>query len=322
MAAIKVRDLAKRFGNERILKGLDLTVEEGEIFGLIGPSGSGKSTFLRTLTGYLAPSEGEVEVLGKPPSRFTAKDRRRIGFMPQGFVLYGELSVRQNLNFVAGLYGLRFLKRHRRVRETLKFVELWEHRRKRAANISGGMQRRLQLAAAIVHDPELLFIDEPTANLDPILRRRFWEEFQRLRDEGHTLLVTTQYVGEPERCDRVGLLSDGILVAVGTPDELRRQAFGGELIHLVLGGDPGRLGEVLEDLEGIGRVVEVRQDEQAEEAASRVRILVEECRRGGAEGAGSYERRRSTLVRYPQAFFRRGLFPPGEGDERAGVELL
>ena len=277
MAVIEVRNLTKRFGNERILKGLDLTVDRGEIFGLIGPSGSGKSAFLRTLTGYLSPSEGEVEVLGKPPVWFTSKDRRRIGFMPQGFVLYGELSVRQNLNFVAGLYGLRFLKRHRRVRETLKFVELWEHRRKRAANISGGMQRRLQLAAAIVHDPELLFIDEPTANLDPILRRRFWEEFQRLRDEGHTLLVTTQYVGEAERCDRVGLLSDGILVAVGTPDELRRQAFGGELIHLVLGGDPGRLGEVLKTLEGIGRVVEVRQDEEAEEAASRVRLLVEDA---------------------------------------------
>jgi ABC-2 type transport system ATP-binding protein len=202
--------------------------------------------------------------------------------MPQGFVLYGELSVRQNLNFVARLYSLRFLKRRQRVREALKFVELWEHRRKRAANISGGMQRRLQLAAAIVHDPELLFIDEPPANLDPILRRRFWEEFQRLRDEGHTLLVTTQYVGEAERCDRVGLLSDGLLsdgllVAVGTPDELRRQAFGGDLIHLVLGGDPGHLGEVLEELEEVGRVVEVRQDEGAEEAASRVRLLVEDA---------------------------------------------
>src|SRR5919112_5991264 len=131
MAAIKVRDLAKRFGNERILKGLDLTVDRGEIFGLIGPSGSGKSTFLRTLTGYLSPSEGEVEVLGKPPSHFISKDRRRIGFMPQGFVLSGELSIRQNLNFVARLYSLRFLKRRRRVREALKFVELWEHRRKR-----------------------------------------------------------------------------------------------------------------------------------------------------------------------------------------------
>jgi ABC-2 type transport system ATP-binding protein len=277
MAVIDVRNLAKRFGNERILKGLDLRVEGGEIFGLIGPSGSGKSTFLRTLTGYLSPSEGEVEVLGKPPSEFTSKDRRRIGFMPQGFVLYGELSVRQNLNFVAGLYALRFLKRRRSVRETLEFVELWEHRRKTAANISGGMQRRLQLAATIVHDPELLFIDEPTANLDPILRRRFWDEFERLRDEGHTLFVTTQYVGEAERCDRVGLLSEGTLVAVGTPDVLRRQAFGGELIHLILGGNPGSLGEVLKALEGVGRVVEVRQDEEAEEAASRVRLLVEDA---------------------------------------------
>ena len=277
MAVIKVRNLAKRFGNEHVLKGLDLTVEEGEIFGLIGPSGSGKSTFLRTLTGYLAPSEGKVEVLKKAPSEFTSKDRRRIGFMPQGFVLYGELSVRQNLNFVAGLYSLRFLKRRRRVRETLEFVELWEHQRKAAANISGGMQRRLQLAAAVVHEPELLFVDEPTANLDPILRHRFWDEFEKLRNQGRALFVTTQYVGEAERCDRVGLLSDGNLVAIGTPDELRRRAFGGELIHLVLGGAPGRLGEVLKALEGVGRVVEVRQDEGAEEVASRVRLLVEDA---------------------------------------------
>jgi ABC-2 type transport system ATP-binding protein len=178
---------------------------------------------------------------------------------------------------MAGLYGLRFLKRRRRVREILEFVELWEHRRKTAANISGGMQRRLQLAAAVVHDPELLFVDEPTANLDPILRRRFWDEFERLRNQGRTLFVTAQYVGEAERCDRVGLLSDGILVAVGTPDQLRRRAFGGELIHLVLGGDPGRLGEVLKALEEVGRVVEVRQDEEAEEDASHVRILVEDA---------------------------------------------
>jgi ABC-2 type transport system ATP-binding protein len=277
MAVIEVKNLAKRFGNQMILKGLDLAVDSGEIFGLIGPSGSGKSTLLRTLTGYLSPSEGEVEVLGKSPSRFTSRDRRKIGFMPQGFVLYGALSVRQNLNFVAGLYGLRFLKRRRCVRETLKFVELWEHRRKTAQNISGGMQRRLQLAAAFVHDPELLFVDEPTANLDPILRHRFWEEFERLRDEGHTLFVTTQYVGEAERCDRVGLLSGGVLVAVGTPDELRRQAFSGELIDLVVGGDPGDLGEVLAALEEIGRVVEVRQDQEAEEAASRVRLLVDDA---------------------------------------------
>ncbi len=197
--------------------------------------------------------------------------------MPQGFVLYEELSVRQNLNFVAGLYGLRFLKRRRRVREILEFVELWEHRRKTAANISGGMQRRLQFAAASVHDPELLFVDEPTANLDPILRHRFWEEFRRLREGGRTLFVTTQYLGEAEHCDRVGLLSGGALIAVGTPDELRRRAFGGELIQLVLGQDPGHLGGYLEALEKVGQVLEVRQDEGAEEAASRIRLLVEDA---------------------------------------------
>ncbi len=277
MMALEAKNLAKRFGSEQVLKGLNLTVDRGEIFGLVGPSGSGKSTLLRTLTGYLTPSEGEVEVLGKPPSEFTPEDRRRVGFMPQGFILYEELSVRQNLNFVAGLYGLRFGKRHRRVRESLEFVELWEHRRKAAANISGGMQRRLQLAAATIHDPELLFIDEPTANLDPILRRRFWEEFRRLREGGSTLFVTTQYVGEAELCDRVGLLSGGTLTAVGTPDELRRRAFSGELIQLVLGEALSRLGGRLEALEKVSRVLEIRQDEKAEEPASRVRLLVEDA---------------------------------------------
>ncbi len=275
MAAIRVKGLKKRFGgDEEILKGVDLTVERGEIFGLIGPSGSGKSTLLRILTGYLEPSEGTVEVLGRPPAGFSKGERRRVGFMPQGFVLYGQLSVRQNLNFVAGLYGLGFRERRRRVREALEFVELWEHRRKAAADTSGGMQRRLQLAAAIVHEPELLFVDEPTANLDPILRRRFWEEFRDLSGEGRTLFVTTQYVGEAELCDRVGLLADGKLVAVGTPEELRRQAFGGEPIELTLGEDPSALAGHLKTLEGIGRAVEVRHEGGT---TSRVRLLVDDA---------------------------------------------
>ena len=279
MAAIAARNLVKRFGGEEVLKGVDLRVEEGEIFGLIGPSGSGKSTLLRTLTGYLAPSEGEVEVLGRPPAAFGPQERRRVGFMPQGFVLYEELSVRQNLNFVAGLYDLRgFGERRRRVRETLEFVELWEHRRKAARDVSGGMQRRLQLAAAVVHEPELLFVDEPTANLDPILRRRFWEEFRSLREDGRTLFVTTQYVGEAELCDRVGLLAEGSLVAVGSPEELRRKAFGGETVELTLGGGPSRLAASLEPLEGLGRGIEVRQDDGRENgASSTVRLLVDDA---------------------------------------------
>ena len=157
-------------------------------------------------------------------------------------------------------------------------MELWEHRRKTAQNISGGMQRRLQLAAAIVHEPELLFVDEPTANLDPMLRRRFWEEFRHLREQGKTLFVTTQYVGEAELCDRVGLLSGGALIAANTPDKLRHRAFGGEFIQLVLGDDPGSLGRCLEALERIGRVEEIRKDEpETEKAASRIRLLVEDA---------------------------------------------
>ncbi len=273
MPTIATKGVTKRFSGTEILKGVDLSVEGGEIFGLIGPSGAGKSTLLRVLTGYLTPTEGTVGVLGRPPSSFTDDERRKVGFMPQGFVLYGSLSVQQNLNFVAGLYGLKGGKRRQRVREVLEFVELWEHRRKAARNISGGMQRRLQLAAAVVHQPELLFVDEPTASLDPILRRRFWEEFRQLRDAGRTLFVTTQYVGEAEFCDRVGFLVDGRLVAVGTPGELRRKAFGGEVLQLTLAGDPGHVGDALKALEPTGRVVEVVQDGNAEDPVSRVRLI-------------------------------------------------
>ncbi len=277
MAAIRAENVSRRFGDEEVLKGLDLAVEEGEIFGLIGPSGAGKSTLLRILTGYLEPSDGSAEVLGGSPAAFTPEERGRVGFMPQGFALYEELSVVQNLNFVAGLYGLKRSERRHRVREALEFVELWEHRRKAARDVSGGMQRRLQLAAAIVHEPRLLFVDEPTANLDPILRRKFWEEFEALRERGRTIFVTTQYVGEAELCDRVGLLSNGALVAVGTPGELRREAFGGELIELTLGGDPGHLGGHLVVLEDAGHVAEIRDENDSGARVSRVRLLVEDA---------------------------------------------
>jgi ABC-2 type transport system ATP-binding protein len=274
MPILEAECLGHNFGTETVLKGVDLAVEESEIFGLIGPSGAGKSTLIRTCTGYLEPSEGEVKVFERPPTAFRASDRRRIGFMPQDFVLYRELSVRQNLNFVAGLYGLKLFKRRRLVREALEFVELWDHRRKAAAKISGGMQRRLQLAAAIVHEPELLFVDEPTANLDPVLRRKFWDEFKALRDRGRTIFVTTQYVGEAEACDRVGFLSGGKLAAVGTPQELRREAFGGELVELVLGGEPTHLGDALGVLEKAGHVAEVRGEEVSGASISRVRLAV------------------------------------------------
>lgn len=289
MAVLETKGLTKSFGDEEVLRGLDFEVGEGEIFGLVGPSGAGKSTLIRLLTGYLRPTKGEVRVFGRDPTSFGGFDRRSIGFMPQSFVLYDGLSVRQNLNFVAGLYGLKFLERRRLVREALEFVELWDDRGKAATNISGGMQRRLQLAAALVHDPPLLFVDEPTANLDPILRRKFWEEFATLRDDGRTIFVTTQYVGEAEQCDRVALLSGGRIVALGTPEELRRRAFDGEVVELVLGGDPGHVGEQLSALENVGHVVEVREAREPgeagengngpEETVSRARLVVEDADR-------------------------------------------
>lgn len=275
MAMVEAKGLVKSFGGNSVLRGVDVEVGEGEIFGLVGPSGAGKSTLMRTLTGYLKPTKGEVSVFGRDPFLFDASDRRLMSFMPQSFVLYDELSVKKNLNFAAGLYGLSFGRRRERVREVLKFVELWEDRGKVASRLSGGMKRRLQLAAAIVHEPKLIFVDEPTANLDPILRRKFWDEFRLLSGMGRTIFVTTQYVGEAELCDRVGLLNNGRIIAVGTPEELRRKAFGGEMIELTLGGDPGHVGDYLSALEAVGHVVEVREETGESTRASRTRLVVE-----------------------------------------------
>lgn len=270
---IKGTGVALSFGSQTVIDGIDFEVREGEIFGLIGPSGSGKSTLMRMLTGYLKPSGGNIEVFGRDPYAFDSQDRHLMSFMPQGFVLDGGLSVKQNMNFVSGLYGMKLGRKRKRIREALEFVELWEDRRKAASNLSGGMQRRLQLAAAILHEPRLIFVDEPTANLDPILRRKFWEEFRLLGEMGRTIFVTTQYVGEAELCDRVALLHDGKLVAVGKPSELRHQAFGGETIELTIGEGPGEVGEYLSALETIGRVVEIRE-ELGKEDTSRLRLVV------------------------------------------------
>jgi ABC-2 type transport system ATP-binding protein len=152
--------------------------------------------------------------------------------MPQHFVLYEELTATENVSFVASLFGLLWPKRGRRVREVLKLVDLWEARGRRARQLSGGMQRRLELACALVHDPVLLFVDEPTAGLDPILRQKVWAEFRRLREMGRTLVVTTQYVAEAEYCDAVAVLARGRLIALAAPEELRRMALGGEVVEI------------------------------------------------------------------------------------------
>jgi ABC-2 type transport system ATP-binding protein len=230
---VSASDVTMDFGEHRALDGVTLDIERGTIVGIIGPSGCGKTTLVRILLGITAPTAGRVDVFGRPSVALTAADRNRMAYMPQLPVLFPNLSVAANLSFVASLYGVRLRGRRRRANDLLDFVDLREHRHKALRDCSGGMQRRLSLAATLVHSPELLFLDEPTAGVDPILRERFWERFRELRNEGHTIVVPTQYVGEAASCDRVAIISDGRLIAHRTPDELRREAFDGVLLQVV-----------------------------------------------------------------------------------------
>ncbi len=228
---IHTDELTKKFNHEPAVQDVTLDVPRGQIFGFIGPSGSGKTTTVRMLTGILEPTSGKAVVLGRSPAKFDERTREKIGYMPQLFALYPDLTVWENMNFAASIYGMGWF-RGKRLRQVLDFVELYGDRGKLAHNLSGGMQRRLSLAATLVHDPVLIFLDEPTTGIDPILREKFWEHFRSLRDEGRTLFVTTQYVGEAAQCDYIGVLDQGRLLTVDTPEGLRRQALGGEVVEL------------------------------------------------------------------------------------------
>jgi ABC-2 type transport system ATP-binding protein len=228
-----------------VVRDVSLEVYCGQILGLIGPSGCGKTTTIRLMLGVYIPTSGTVNVHGLDPTRFTRQVHERIGYMPQLFVLYPNLSVDQTLNFMASVYGLGLDYRRRRIEEVLELVELTGARKQRAERLSGGMKRRLELACALLHEPSILFFDEPTAGVDPVLRARFWDHFRALRDQGNTLFVTTQYVTEAEYCDRVALMDEGRVVALGSPRELRRKALGGEVIDVESSGssaEPGHFG--------------------------------------------------------------------------------
>jgi ABC-2 type transport system ATP-binding protein len=231
-AVVVVDAVTVMFADQLAVDGISLTIPGGTILGIIGPSGAGKTTIVRLMTGALTPTAGHLTVLGEEPGRFHRQNRERIGYMPQSFTLYPDLTVRENVDFVASLFGMLFPSRRRRTREVLELLDLWDVRGRRAGRLSGGMQRRLELAGALVHDPAVLFLDEPTAGIDPLLRARIWEELHRLRDAGRTLLVTTQYVNEAEECDLVAMIADGRLIALATPDDLRRDAMGGDLMDL------------------------------------------------------------------------------------------
>ncbi len=227
---VSARGLTRSFGDHKVLRGIDLSVHSGRIHGFIGPSGSGKTTTVRILTGVLSATSGTVRVLGSDPRKLDTAQRQSIGYMPQLGVLYPQLSVGDNLRFAASLYSIR--KPGKRIREMLELLGLEGTEKLPLDDASGGMQRRVALAAALMHNPSLLFLDEPTTGLDPVLRRTVWQHLQTLRDEGCTIIVTTQIVSEATMCDTVGLLADGQVLADGTPAELRRRAEGGDVVDL------------------------------------------------------------------------------------------
>ena len=231
-STVVAESVSKAFGDRVVLDDVSLEVGRGEVFALIGPSGSGKSTLIRMMVGLSVPSSGSLRVLNSEPRRFSPAQRGLLGYVPQSFVLYPTLTVLQNARFVAGLYGMGWLQKRRRIRETLQLLELWDARNRRASQISGGMKRRLSLACALLHSPTILFVDEPTAGLDPILRSTIWEHLRSLASAGTTVFVTTQHLDESERCDRVAMLNAGAVVALGSPEELRRQALGGHALEI------------------------------------------------------------------------------------------
>jgi len=217
---VVVRGLRKTFGTMVAVEGLDLTIQRGEVFGLLGPNGSGKTTTIRMLCGLMVPSGGSATVVGFDVVREAEQIRRRIGYMSQRFGLYDDLTVTENLTFYASIYGLHGAERRARVTELLDELGLRERTAQLAGTLSGGWKQRLALACATAHRPAMLFLDEPTAGVDPASRRLFWQRIYALAEQGTTILVTTHYMDEAERCQRLAFLSRGKLIAVGTVAEV------------------------------------------------------------------------------------------------------
>lgn len=218
---VSIENVSKNYGKHKVLENINLEIKSGEIFGLLGPSGAGKTTLVRQLVGLETPSEGENFLFGeKMPS---LKLIEKVGYMAQSDALYTELSAKENLEFFASLFGLKGTHRKKRILEVMQLVDLSDHLNKLVTNYSGGMKRRLSLASALLHEPELLILDEPTVGIDPVLRQSIWSGFYDLKAEGKTLIVTTHVMDEAEKCDRLGLIRDGVLIAVGTPAELKEQ---------------------------------------------------------------------------------------------------
>jgi ABC-2 type transport system ATP-binding protein len=221
MEAIKVEKLTKTYKDVTAVNNLTTVVGEGEIFGLVGPDGAGKTTTMRLLTSIVEPSSGEAWVAGHHIIREAERVKDKIGYMSQRFGLYTDLSVAENINFYADIYGVPRRARSVKIDELLAFTNLGPFRKRLAGNLSGGMKQKLGLACALIHTPKVLFLDEPTNGVDPVSRRDFWKILYQLLKENVTIFVSTAYLDEAERCSRIGLIDKGRLLAIGTPDEIK-----------------------------------------------------------------------------------------------------
>jgi len=239
--AIQVADLTRDFGSFRAVDNVTFEVGRGEIFGFLGPNGAGKSTTIRMLTGHLLPTSGSGTVAGLDIIRDHRRIKSQIGYMSQRFSLYEDLTVEENLTFFGGVYGLPRKRLRERSAALLELVGLTERRRELARHLALGLRQRLGLAAAVLHEPAILFLDEPTSGVDPISRRNFWDLIYAMAERQVTVLVTTHYLDEDEFCDRLGLIHQGRLIALGTPRELKEA-----MPEQILVVYPDRLAEALE----------------------------------------------------------------------------
>ena len=241
---IVAEHLSRRFGDLVAVRDVSLEVRRGEIFGVLGPNGAGKSTTIRMLCGLLDPSGGRARVVGHDVGSEPERVKERIGYMTQRFSLYEDLTVQENLQFYAAIYGLRGKRRRQRVARVLEITGLAQRRRQIAGTLSGGWKQRVALACSTIHEPPLLFLDEPTAGVDPVSRRHFWEQIHRISSEGTTVVVTTHYMDEAERCHRLAFIFRGEVLDVGTPAEvLERRRL--RVAEVEIDGDARRAGALL-----------------------------------------------------------------------------